>query len=43
LVGMIRRDFNHLERVQALRTVRPVAAPIEVGLSVSSSAEPELG
>jgi hypothetical protein len=33
LCGMIRRDFNRLERVQALRTGRPVAAPIEVGVS----------
>jgi len=42
LVGMVRRDFNQLERFQALRTGRPVAAPIEVGLTLST-AEKELG
>jgi hypothetical protein len=43
LCGMIRRDFNQLERFQALRTGRPVAAPIEVGVTLSSGAEPEIG
>ena len=43
LCGMLRRDFNQLERLQALRTGRPVAAPIEVGVTLSNGAEPEIG
>jgi hypothetical protein len=37
LVAMVRRDFNQLERFQALRTGRPVAAPIEVGVTLSTT------
>ena len=43
LCGMIRRDFNQLERFQSLRLGRPVVPPVSVDVNVSSSAEPEIG
>jgi hypothetical protein len=43
LCSQIRRDFDRLERFQSLRLGRPVAPPIEVGVTLSTDADKEVG
>jgi hypothetical protein len=43
IAGLLRRDLNTLERLQALRTGRPVVAPLELGVTLSNAARTELG